>query len=106
VLIADFEKRSAGLTSGFLRALPAVSLRLRARFLRRQIANTARSRGIPGPDLARIERAVSGCLAELCRAGELRLFTQLFALWHAVHIPLTVILFLSATIHVVAVHLY
>jgi hypothetical protein len=105
-LIAAFEQRSAGLTSGFLRALPAVTLRVRAHFLRRQIANTVRSRGIPGPDLARIERAVSGCLAELCRAGELRLFTQLFALWHAVHIPLTVILFLSATIHVVAVHLY
>jgi hypothetical protein len=49
---------------------------------------------------------LSAYLADLSRAGELRLFEQLFALWHAIHVPLTIILFVSAAVHVVAVHLY
>ncbi len=105
-LIAGFEKGSVGLTSGLWHALPAVALRLRARVLRRRIGRALRQSGESTPDVALADRAVAGCLEHLCRAGELRLFTQLFALWHAVHIPLTVILFLSAIIHVVAVHLY
>lgn len=105
-LIARFEESSAGLTSGLIRSLQAATLRLRARVLRRRIARILRRNGETAADVANADRAIADCLAELCRAGELRLFTQLFALWHAIHIPLTVILFLSAIVHIVAVHLY
>ena len=50
--------------------------------------------------------AISTFFGDLCRGFELRLFEKLFALWHAIHVPLTVILFVSAAIHVVAVHLF
>jgi hypothetical protein len=106
LLLSRFEERSAGLTAGLIRALPALWLRIRARILRRGIVSVFRQRGHSTADLRAVDGAVAGCLAELCRAGELRLFTQLFALWHAIHVPLTVILFLSAVIHIVAVHLY
>lgn len=105
-MIERFESRSVGLTSGLLRALPAISLRPRARLLRVQVRRALRATGATASEARAADTAVADCLAHLCRAGELRLFSQLFALWHAVHIPLTVILFLSAFIHVVAVHLY
>lgn len=104
--IGRFESRSVGLTSGLLRALPAVMLRPRARLLRGPIRRALHATGATPKEVREADLAVAECLAELCRAGELRLFSQLFALWHAVHIPLTVILFLSAFIHVLAVHLY
>lgn len=104
--IERFEARSAGLVGGLLRALPALGLRPRALGLRRRIKRQLHASGVTGLDLKSSDTAIAACLAQLCRAGELRLFAQLFALWHAVHIPLTVILFLSAFIHVVAVHLY
>lgn len=104
--IERFESRSAGLTGGLLRSLPALLLRPRARGLRRRLERSLHAAGVTGRELKTSDAAIAACLTQLCRAGELRLFAQLFALWHAVHVPLTVILFLSAFIHVVAVHLY
>ena len=54
----------------------------------------------------RLEAVVSRSLGLACRGVELRLFERLFSLWHAVHVPLTFVLLLSAAIHVLAVHLY
>ena len=104
--IDRFEAASAGLTGGLLRSLPALVLRLRARGMRRSAKRSLHAAGVTGRDLKTSDAAIAACMTQLCRAGELRLFAQLFALWHAVHVPLTVILFLSAFIHVVAVHLY
>lgn len=40
------------------------------------------------------------------RAATLGVYERLFALWHVLHVPLFIILVLTAIIHVVAVHLY
>jgi hypothetical protein len=53
-----------------------------------------------------IRRVLRHHFSAQCRAVELHVYEQIFALWHAVHVPLCVILFASAAIHVVAVHLY
>ncbi|MFO0690921.1 MAG: hypothetical protein U0900_19650 [Myxococcota bacterium] len=53
-----------------------------------------------------IRRALRGHFSAQCRAVELTGYERVFALWHAIHVPLCVILFLSAAIHVVAVNLY
>ncbi|MEZ4282809.1 MAG: hypothetical protein R3F21_24690 [Myxococcota bacterium] len=71
-----------------------------------EVRRSLHAAGVTGRELKTADAAIAACLTQLCRAGELRLFAQLFALWHAIHVPLTVILFLSAFIHVVAVHLY
>lgn len=42
----------------------------------------------------------------LRRTGSLAIYERLFALWHVLHLPLIVLLVLTAIIHVVAVHLY
>ena len=40
------------------------------------------------------------------RVLEFRAFQQLFSLWHALHMPLFIMLIVAGTVHVVAVHLY
>jgi len=44
--------------------------------------------------------------AAVRRAATLGVYERLFSLWHVLHVPLFVILVLTAIIHVVAVHLY
>jgi hypothetical protein len=36
----------------------------------------------------------------------LGVYERLFALWHVLHVPLFILLVITAIIHVVAVHLY
>ena len=45
-------------------------------------------------------------LAAVKKVHTLALFERLFALWHVLHMPLFVLLVLTAVIHIVAVHLY
>ncbi len=40
------------------------------------------------------------------RAAQFRGAERLFALWHVLHLPLVVILFITAVVHVIAVHMY
>jgi hypothetical protein len=53
-----------------------------------------------------IRRAIRHHFSSQCRAVELSVYEQIFSLWHAIHVPLCFILFISAVVHVVAVHLY
>lgn len=49
------------------------------------------------------------CRAEIgaaLRAAQYRAVERLFALWHVAHLPLVVILAITAVVHVVAVHMY
>jgi hypothetical protein len=68
----------------------------------RAIARRARPRPVP----RELRNVVATIVSDLRRGFELRLFERLFALWHAIHVPLTVLLFVSAALHVVAVHLF
>ena len=45
-------------------------------------------------------------LAAVRRVAEFGAYEQLFSLWHAFHLPLCVLLFGAAAVHVLAVHLY
>jgi hypothetical protein len=45
-------------------------------------------------------------LAVARKAAMLGLFERLLALWHILHVPLFALLVLTATIHIIAVHLY
>ena len=81
-----------------------LGLRPRAFAAKARILRLMKEAGLQDED--RAASAIAENLSQLCRVGELHLFEQLFALWHAIHIPLTVILFVSAAIHVIAVHLF
>jgi hypothetical protein len=45
-------------------------------------------------------------LAATRRLADFQVFERLFSLWHALHIPLIVMLLLAGTVHVIVVHLY
>ena len=105
-LLGDFEKSALTRSSIFIQLIRALSLRPRAFVTKARLVRLIREADTTDCDVASTRPAIAQYLSHLCRAGELHLFEQLFALWHAIHVPLTMILFVSAAIHVIAVHLY
>jgi hypothetical protein len=114
-----FAKQAIGVSPGFFRAccgLPILTLRarmLRARLLRdarRTIAAEAKRNGWSRRDRAQRTSAVGELvtlhLASVKKAAAFVFYERLFALWHALHLPLFVILIFASIIHVVAAHLY
>ena len=77
--------------------------RATARRARRLIAASARSGAIPRDEA---ERSVRVHLDAVRRVAEFSFFERVLSHWHAVHVPLCVLLFTAALVHVVAVHLY
>ena len=55
---------------------------------------------------APVARALHAHLALVRRVAEFGFYERVLSLWHALHVPLCVVLFIAAAIHVVAVHLY
>jgi len=91
---------------GFVRS----TLRLLALpFLRRRARHEAAARfgaagsGATGDEL---RARVDAYLSAVSRASAFSACERLFALWHVLHLPLCVVLFLAAAVHVVAVHVY
>jgi len=75
----------------------------RARATRRQVLAGLRSQRAAGRDL---EAALRAHLAAVQRVAAFGFYERALSLWHAVHLPLCVLLFTAAAIHVVAAHLY
>lgn len=53
-----------------------------------------------------VARALRAHLALVRRVAEFGFYERVLSLWHALHVPLCVVLFIAAAIHVIAVHLY
>ena len=64
------------------------------------------SRGEINRKKKEIRKIVSSYFASIRLAARLNLYERLFSLWHVLHVPLFIILVVTAIIHVVAVHLY
>lgn len=78
--------------------------------LRRALA-AAEASGEPETRLSRREieaiiHALGASLAAAQRTAQFAGYERLFALWHVIHIPFLWMLFITAIIHVVAVHAY
>lgn len=95
--LAAFE-RTALAGGGALRAAGnALRLGAQARRLRRAAHGQLDREG---------RRALTDYIAAARRAAGFRFYERLFAWWHALHMPLCVLLFLAAGFHVLAVHMY
>ncbi len=53
-----------------------------------------------------VKRKISRFLAQTVRVAQFSFYERVFALWHVLHIPLVVMIAITVTIHVIAVHLY
>ncbi len=97
----------------FLAVLPLRLMAFRQR-VRRQgrqaLGRLAREQGWSRSELRQRRRAVDRSLVNyvqvLRSVAGFTFYTRLFALWHVLHIPLFVLLFVSAVFHIIAVHMY
>jgi hypothetical protein len=69
-----------------------------ARRIRRRLSGYPRGR--------HITIQIEGYIHGLQRVAQFSIYERLFSLWHLLHIPLVVLLILSAVFHVLAVHMY
>lgn len=92
----------------------AVSVYLAGRRLRRYVRRATREAdAAPGVAGARREQLhgtarqyIDDRLAATRRVVEFAAFERLFSLWHALHLPLFLMLLIAGIVHVVAVHVY
>jgi len=107
--VLDFEARALAPTHGVVSGLYRVfelghrtrSVQRRARALLRAVPPASLPVGAEA-----VARALRAHLALIRRVAEFGFYEGLLSLWHALHVPLCVVLFIAAAIHVVAVHLY
>lgn len=91
----------AGPAAGLWRLLVIGS---RARRLQRDAARALRASGLPSADM--LGAALDEHLLAALAVARFAAWERVFSIWHAVHLPLCVLLFGAAAAHVVAVHLY
>ncbi len=114
-----FEKKTLAdtptLSSALARALTVGGHIRKCRKLIRQAIHAeldreARAQGWSKDDIQSHRRAEDLALktyfSSISRAATLGVYERLFSLWHVLHVPLFVILVITALVHVVAVHLY
>lgn len=58
------------------------------------------------PDSKVVARAVNNYTLALRKTAAFRLYERLFSLWHILHMPLFIMMIITAIIHIFAVHLY
>ncbi len=104
--LRDFELYVTAAPPLLMLPMRALATRPHAWTTRRGVLREIRNSARPHVVSPAVEAAVHDYFAEACKGAELRLFEKLFSLWHAIHVPLTVIMLISAAIHVLAVHLY
>ncbi|PQA86552.1 pyridine nucleotide-disulfide oxidoreductase [Hyphococcus luteus] len=102
---AAFES-SAGMGAAAVKAFAVVS---KARALKGKLSKQLKS----SPQLRGRQKALTQQLdfsaryfSRIEQAAELAFYERLFAAWHVLHLPLFILLIITAIIHVVAVHLY
>ena len=114
-LEANAREPSRGIAGALIRS---ISLAGRANVVRHRVVRDTkrfideecRRRQLPGKQRRawhRIARAHLEVYFQTVKgAARLILFERLFALWHVLHVPIFVVMVLSAVVHVVAVHFY
>jgi hypothetical protein len=80
------------------------------RYVNRALRAAARNSTVIAGQRRRLRRTalayVNRRLAATRRLADFQAFERLFSLWHALHIPLIVMLLLAGIVHVIVVHLY
>ncbi len=110
--LQDFELGALASGGSWLAAIPrSFSVSRGARQVRQRV------RRLLGPAQAgsrteaqRARESAAACIDTyldcVCRLTAFRVYERIFSLWHALHLPLCVLLFTAAALHVIAVHAY
>lgn len=107
--VREFELRALAAPGGIVAELwRAIELGQRTRSIHRRsraLLRAAPPAALPASVNA-VVRALDAHLALVRRVVEFGFYEGVLSLWHSLHVPLGVVLFIAAAIHVVAVHLY
>ena len=80
------------------------------RMARKELREKAADSPIIARDIKRLRRAankhINGYIKKMGRVAQFSLYERLFSMWHVFHLPLFLMLVLSASVHVLAVHMY
>jgi hypothetical protein len=80
------------------------------RIARKELRARAAESPVIARDIKRLRRAanrhISGYVRKMSRVAQFSLYERLFSMWHVFHLPLFLMLVLSASVHVLAVHMY
>jgi hypothetical protein len=109
--LADLESRVVQPPSSFLASLwcnleLSFQCRRTRRRLMRSLRSSTRERRSGAADRRRLKLQIRRYLSAIWRVGTFAAYERLFALWHVLHLPLCLLLFVSAAVHVLAVHMY
>jgi hypothetical protein len=107
--VQDFEREALARPTGpFAATARFLTLGWRVRFARRRVLRLLRASNSGRDDSGSddLAREVRTHLALVQRVAEFTAYERILSLWHGMHLPLCVILFLAAALHVIAVHVY
>lgn len=80
------------------------------RIAKKELVARAAESPVIARDIKRLRRAanqhINGYVRKMSRVAQFSLFERLFSMWHIFHLPLFLMLVLSASVHVLAVHMY
>ena len=80
------------------------------RIARKELTERAAESPVIARDIKRLKRAaykhINGYVGKMSRVAQFSLYERLFSMWHVFHLPLFIMLVLSASVHVLAVHMY
>lgn len=100
-----------GFAKPLIAAVLAVHARLTLRLhIRRALKIAARKSSVIAAERRRLRRTtfvyIDKRISATRRLADFQAFERLFSLWHALHIPLIVMLLVAGIVHVIVVHLY
>lgn len=107
-IIDGFAKRCATVeTHGWRRPIALMSLGFHGYRARSRVVSDGQDPKMGQPFLSRhaIE-ASTDCIEAMQRSARFLPYERLFTLWHVLHVPLVILLVISAIAHVIAVHMY
>lgn len=80
------------------------------RIAKKELLERAAESPVIARDIKRLRRAankhINGYVRKMGRVAQFSLYERLFSMWHVFHLPLFLMLVLSASVHVLAVHMY
>lgn len=80
------------------------------RYVRRALRAAATQSNVMARQQQRLSKTARGYVSQRLRAtrevSEFQAYTQLFSLWHVMHLPLFFMLLIAGIVHVIAVHVY
>lgn len=103
---ALLDRRAAAWTRGWRRMLGRWSGRRALRDVRRMVRAAPARASEAGPSEREMLTFARLYVRAVRHVAGLESWERLFALWHVAHLPLSFLLYATATVHVLAVHLY